>query len=120
MTYAATRWPLVLASVAVLVVLVVGCGDRSRRAPDGPPLETMDWSPIDGADAYRVRGWSDSRLLFEVNTVADSLPWTPSLRRAAVAFDTVRIRVQALDVRGEAFGDPREVLIRPTPGRDHR
>lgn len=113
----AILWRAALVAVCALAVGLAACADRDT--PKDESLRTVRWEAIPGATTYQVRGWSGSVLLFDVNTRADSLPWTPSLVRAASAFDTVLVRVQGLDTQDQRQGEVREIRVRPaaTPGR---
>lgn len=109
-----TWWMVLTIPVVVLVLLILlgGCGDGSRTE-EAPAASALRWDRVAGADAYRVRAWSGTRLLFEETSRADSLRWTPALLRTVRAFDTVTVRVQALDERGGAIGDPYEREVAP-------
>ncbi|HKK72193.1 MAG TPA: hypothetical protein VKA86_13325 [Candidatus Krumholzibacteria bacterium] len=109
-----TWWMVLTIPLVVLVVLILlgGCGGGSRTE-DAPAPGALRWERVAGADAYRVRAWSGTRLLFEETSRADSLQWTPALLRTVRAFDTVTVRVQALDERGGAIGDPYEREVAP-------
>lgn len=105
---------VVCAAWAAVIALTSSCGagaDETRV--DDATIAPPRWTATADAASYRVRGWSGSVLLFEVNTIADSLPWTPSLRRAADAFDTVTVRIQPLDGADRPSGGVQEIRIRP-------
>lgn len=109
---------LCVAWAALAAIGFAGCGESAEKPLAEPEvaleLETLRWTSVPDAASYRVRGWSGSRLLFEVSTGADSLPWTPSLVRAVSAFDTVVVRVQGLDGPETRRGDVHEIRVRPS------
>lgn len=109
-----TWWTVLAIPVVVLVLLMLlgGCGDGNRTEEPRAP-GALRWDPVAGAEAYRVRAWADTRLLFEETARADSLRWTPALLRTVRAFDTVTVRVQALDERGAAIGSPYQREVAP-------
>ena len=112
--------PGLIVVVVLALALGAGCGD-SDPEPESLELTPLRWNAVEGARTHRVRAWAGSRLLFEVVTSADSLPWSPALRRAAAPFDTVDVRVQGLDPREEPVGGVRTIRVRPRvedpPGR---
>lgn len=100
-----------LCVLACAVLGLAGCGgggeDRRQTTPEAAvTYQTLRWEAVPGAASYRVRAWTDARLLFEESTVSESLEWFPSLLRAVRAFDDVEVVVEALDDQGRAVGEP--------------
>ena len=109
----ARRWAVatVPGACALGFLLLAGCGDRASE--EAPSPEVLRWEAVADADAYRIRAWSGTRLLFEETTRGDSLAWTPALLRTARAFDAVTVRVQALDADRRPLGEVIERELEP-------